>query len=960
MRTPAALCLALWLSAVQASGAPADRGLVAHYTFDEVQGTVLHDCSGAGHDGKVCGGAEWVKAGTATALRFDGADDYVEIPTTATLNVAQQGTLEVWYCPAAYQGGLACWHLGSGWLDERLVLAWFRGQGLEFYLSDGNYLNGTSWPALPLNQWQHVAVAWNESTARVFLNGLEIEQFDLGGPPDFGGAPLRLGQSCGLGAPQYCGLIGDVKIHSRVLAAAEVFRSYATTAPGRGAAIAAGTRTLKTRTRVLIEGKPRIVLNANLAEFRPLSKGMALTAEIQGAGLRQRLPLEAREWDYEVVFPAGRLHPGTYSLAVTVSDPSGQPLAPATILQIPWHELSARHTVAAAATASEADTLSLVRQGKPCATIVVPDQPDTWTQRAAQWLAQYLLESTGAGLPIVPESTAPAGNLVSVGTTRMLQQAGLTLEGLRYDGGRMVVRGNTLFLFGRDDLQFDREAPKGTCRTVMQFLEEGLGVRFFLPVPDGKLVPRVANLAVPRTLDHICNPAFGYAHGRYPYGINTPAGLANNFRTGIKIRSYGGHSYYAWLPAKQYFADHPEYFALIDGQRTGDGNHLCSSNPEVEKLLVAGIRKDFDAGYDWVQLGQEDGYERCQCPACEALDQFRGTVTAATPCERLLRLHRHIAEECRKSHPDKTVHLLVYGPTTWPSRQFDDWGPNVVAEMCNWSPEVVDAWKGKVRALSGYIYWFDTTVGAGMSVHATAAEMAEKIRYLHESGYVGLYHCISTNWGLQGPVYYILGKLLADPYLDYRELQKEYCLGLFGDQAGPTLDQFYNVLYAMPEVHAYVWPDEALARLEKLLARAETQAPSGAPQRWVKLVRNQFDFSTHLSRVLTAHRAYRQTPGPQSWAGLKKSVEDFEQYRDMILNYPEAEADAAFPGYDEFCRFLASKYVGYYDSYQAKRAEVLQKGVRGTPIGWTIGGGVAREPLGMDFSTPPPAAAGPP
>ena len=953
-RLSLAVCAALAFAGAPAAGAGAAGDLVAHYTFDDGRGNVLKDRSGRGNDGKVLGGPEWVKLPKGAALKFDGKDDSVEVPWSPSLNLFRRGTALVWIKPAALRGGVLCWHLGSGWQDERFVVVWFRGDGPALYLSDGNYVTGASWPPVKPNRWICLTVTWDGQTVRQYRDGLFLREFEVQGPLNLGGAPLRLGRSRGLGHPCYRGLMGEVRIHNRALSAAEVFDAYARSAPAYGKPVPSGSKRLKLSSHVLLEEGPQVVVSAGVGEFRPIRKGMTLDLRLRGTRIRRRVPLDPRRWAVQVSLPAAGLAPGAYDLAGVVKDAAGKPLAPPAARRVLWRTLSRRPVLAAPEGAKEGDVLRLVRDGRPCVTVVIPDKPDKWTRTAAEWLVRYVKEATGATLPVVAEGRAPAGALVSIGPTEMRKRTGLTLDGVRYDGGRIVVRGNTLFLYGRDDLQFDGQAPKGTCRTVAAFLETCAGVRWYLPGPEGAVVPRLTRLAVPRALDFTCNAAFGYAHGRYPYGVNTPAGLANNFRTAIKVRSYGGHSYYSWVPAKKLFKDHPDYFALIGGKRIAKHNHLCSTNPEVAKLLLAGIRRDFDRGYDWVQLGQEDGYKRCQCPRCEALDSYRGTGTRDTPCERLLLLHKWIADECRKSHPTKTVHLLVYGPTRWPSKKFDKWGDNVVAEICGWDPEIIEAWSGKVRALTGYIYWFDTTVGPAMGIHATPAEVAHKMRFLHASGYIGLYQCIETNWGLQGPSYYAMAKLLADPYLDYREIQREYCLGLFGDKAGPTMNTFFSALYAMPEVHASVWPEATVRRLEALLVKAEGQAASGRPREWVRLTRDHFDFSKNFSRMLAAYRAYKERPNDATWATLKASVSAFEDYRERILNYPDARTKRFFPGYDQFCRFLASKYVGYYQSWKARRAEALRKGVRGTPVGWGIAGGLAKGPLTLDYTKPPP------
>jgi hypothetical protein len=73
-----ALCLAMAVSATRCSATgAAERDLVAHYTLDEGAGAVLHDRSGHGNDGRICGAAEWVRTPNGSALAFNGKDTYV-------------------------------------------------------------------------------------------------------------------------------------------------------------------------------------------------------------------------------------------------------------------------------------------------------------------------------------------------------------------------------------------------------------------------------------------------------------------------------------------------------------------------------------------------------------------------------------------------------------------------------------------------------------------------------------------------------------------------------------------------------------------------------------------------------------------------------------------------------------------------------------------------------------------
>lgn len=65
----------------------------------------------------------------------------------------------------------------------------------------------------------------------------------------------------------------------------------------------------------------------------------------------------------------------------------------------------------------------------------------------------------------------------------------------------------------------------------MTFLEDICGVRWFMPVEQGIVVPCHPDLAVQRTLNKRVDPVFAYASGSFLYGTPRlyPSAYANNF-----------------------------------------------------------------------------------------------------------------------------------------------------------------------------------------------------------------------------------------------------------------------------------------------------------------------------------------------------------------------------------------------------------------------------------------------
>ena len=91
-----------------------DKRLVAQYSFDEGAGTQAKDGSGKGNDGKIQG-ATFVKGPKGYALKFDGVDDFVDCGVDKSLQQLElAGTIELWFQPEEFQGGLANWSSGSG------------------------------------------------------------------------------------------------------------------------------------------------------------------------------------------------------------------------------------------------------------------------------------------------------------------------------------------------------------------------------------------------------------------------------------------------------------------------------------------------------------------------------------------------------------------------------------------------------------------------------------------------------------------------------------------------------------------------------------------------------------------------------------------------------------------------------------------------------------------------------
>ncbi len=80
-------------------------GVLGHWKFDDGSGLTAKDSSGKGNNGKLINGPTWVTGQIGKALKFDGVDDYVDVPNSASLNpTTGKATVSAWINAGRYKG----------------------------------------------------------------------------------------------------------------------------------------------------------------------------------------------------------------------------------------------------------------------------------------------------------------------------------------------------------------------------------------------------------------------------------------------------------------------------------------------------------------------------------------------------------------------------------------------------------------------------------------------------------------------------------------------------------------------------------------------------------------------------------------------------------------------------------------------------------------------------------------
>jgi hypothetical protein len=195
---------------------------VAAYNFNAGSGTTLADRSGTGNNGSISGAA-WTTAGkNGGALTFDGVNDLVTVPDSASLDLTTAYTLEAWVRPTST----------SGWrcvmvketpttLAYGLYAAGFPNRPSSWLTINGNFVALDGPAAVPVNAWTHLATTYDGSTLRLYVNGVQVSSKPAPGAAPTSGAPFRLGGNT-IWSEWYAGQIDDVRLYNRVLSASEI------------------------------------------------------------------------------------------------------------------------------------------------------------------------------------------------------------------------------------------------------------------------------------------------------------------------------------------------------------------------------------------------------------------------------------------------------------------------------------------------------------------------------------------------------------------------------------------------------------------------------------------------------------------------------------------------------------------------------------------------------------------
>lgn len=569
-------------------------------------------------------------------------------------------------------------------------------------------------------------------------------------------------------------------------------------------------------------------------------------------------------------------------------------------------------TVLLALLVPTAFAVTLVRDGKPEATIVISEAaynakpytrtlwgagtPEQKIRLAANDLQAYLKKISGAELPIL--SDAMKLNLIGqpviyVGESNMTKllklkyPTGVTKD-FNEDGYTIYCKGETLALVGNDAGPYH-----GTEYAVFDLLHR-LGARWFMPTEYGEYLPSLPTITV-ADMNVTERPDF---RQRGWWQNATPEMQAQDAEFRIRNRMHfnppfivaGDGSLRQWMPDAELLKTKPELFA-----KQADGSyspHMINlSHPDTPKLVAekmkAEMKKQLERGVPipQVSIAPDDGmpidYTLETMKMNSGFTELAGRLNVPTEVsisEEWFRFVNKVAEEVAKEYPNSLILTNGYSNRNIPPEGVE-LHPNLgIMYAAIWADVLhpynsPKSWqtnaKGEIMKrwcqLNSRVYIYDYDMQmlvTGITPVPQVHNLRVNMPLMKKWGLAGFWNEARTTWIEEGiPTKYLRARMMWDADLDVDAVLDEFYTKWYGKAAKP-MKIFWGALEAAMEnsdllghedrILPFVYTPSLLNTLEMAVREAERLPTDARTREHVKIDRLILE---HLKAYMAMHEA---------------------------------------------------------------------------------------------------------
>lgn len=494
--------------------------------------------------------------------------------------------------------------------------------------------------------------------------------------------------------------------------------------------------------------------------------------------------------------------------------------------------------------------MDIVRDNRPCTSIVIPDNPTPAIEFAATELQYHINRSTGAVLPIVKEISQPTGTgLIYLGNCRRTLEVGIDGQKCAPNGFIIRLIGEDLFLCGHDSAGeplgnlHNNYTRVGTLFSVYELLETTMGIKWLWPGELGAVMPKKSNLVIekynktwePGIVSKRWRSGEGY-WGKEGWSSKDARGFyleeeskwlrRHRFALGVNIDM--GHSYGDYWG--RFGKGHPEYFNLLpDGARKPDP-YFFGGEPTLISMNVSepGLWKqkvsDWESkgGSGWICASENDTAGKCICEKCLSWDEpdaeldipfekrleyakvafekrdadwvrYLGSIS-----DRYGKYYLAVQKEAEKTNPNAVVAGYAYANYSKPPTNVklnDRIIIGIVPSMFPWTEQKMKQfytqWDGWRATGAREILRPNYTLDGYCFPIFYADKLGLQISHAVKNGLIAAdFDSLTGQWATQGPNLYMLARSLERPEMGPNEILNEYYQA-FG-KAGNQIKEYFG------------------------------------------------------------------------------------------------------------------------------------------------------------------------
>jgi hypothetical protein len=433
---------------------------------------------------------------------------------------------------------------------------------------------------------------------------------------------------------------------------------------------------------------------------------------------------------------------------------------------------------------------------------------------------------------------------------------GLNFNTLKEDGFLIKTDSMRLIVAGGNE--------KGTLYGVYTFLEKYLGCRMYSPTV--KIIPKQKRIALANINDlQIPVISFRDTHYRVTWHDEYTDWHKLDHDENGERKSWGMwcHTFNALVPPEIYYDEHPEYYAMVNGERLP--TQLCLTNPKVLEITISNLRKKVAAQPDalYWSVSQNDNKNFCTCDNCKAIDTREGS-----PSGSIVHFVNQVADE----FPDKMISTLAYeygrhAPKTLKPRENvnimlcsieafrhlpiaeDPSSADFVRDVEDWSKIAKDI------IVWDYVIQFNNLISPFPNLHV----LQPNLKFFADHGVNAMFEQGNREVGGEFAALraYMISKLMWNPNQNADSIMNDFLNGYYG-AAGPVIRQYIDemrdaLLKAGKPLRIFGTPIEAAStyltpalvqRYEKIFDEAEAiVADSAIILERVKIARQPLEFA---------------------------------------------------------------------------------------------------------------------